>query len=192
MAFGGAARKALYVTETGAEIHGVLAEFSTPAEVYHAAEKVRDAGYTKWDCHTPFPVHGMEEAMGIKRTKLPLLAAVIGLTGAGLGYLMQYWMSAVDYSLVVQGKPPTAWEAYVPITFELGILFTAFTCLIGMLAMNALPRWHHPVMKKERFLSSSDDTFFIVVEARDRKFDPQATRELLRSAGAKSVELVEE
>lgn len=186
------ARSRVYVTESGEAIHGIMAEFATPADLFHAAEKVRDAGYKKWDTFTPFPIHGMEEAMGITRTKLPLLVAVIGLSGAGLGFLMQWWMSAADYPLVVQGKPYGSWQAFVPITFELGILSAAFTSLIGMLALNALPRWNHPLFKKERFLSSSDDTFFVCIEAGDAKFDPERTRALLEHAGAKSIELVEE
>jgi len=182
----------VYVTEAGEEIHGILAEFATPADLYHAAEKVRDAGYERWDTFSPFPVHGMEEAMGIKRTKLPLMVAIGGFTGAGLGYLMQWWMSAVDYEMVVQGKPFHSWQAFVPITFELGILFSAFTAIIGMLALNALPRHHHPLLRKERFLSSSDDKFFICIEAGDTKFDPDSTRALLEHAKATSIELVEE
>lgn len=182
----------LFVTESGATLHGVVAEFDTPAAVYHAAEKIRDAGYAKWDLHTPFPIHGCEEAMGIKSTKLPLLIALVGFSGAALGFLMQYWMSAVDYPLTVQGKPYGAWEPFTPITFELGVLFTSFTALIGMLAFNGLPRWHHPLFSKERFLSSSDDKFFICIEAADPKFDPEQTRKLLRELGGTHIDLVEE
>lgn len=182
----------LYVTETGEPIHGILAEFATPADLYHAAEKIRDAGYRRWDTYSPFPVHGMEEAMGFDRTILPLIVAVGGFTGAGLGFLMQWWMSAVDYQLVTQGKPFASWQAFVPITFECGILFSAFAALIGMLALNGLPRWNHPLMKKERFLSSSDDKFFVCIEAADGNFHPERTRQLLEKAGATSIELVEE
>ncbi len=190
------ARTHLYVTEAGEPIHGILAEFATPADLYHASERVRDAGYTKWDTFTPFPIHGMEEAMGIKRTKLPLLVAAGGFTGVGLAYLMQWWMSA-DYHMVVQGKPygsllSGGWQPFVPITFELGILFAAFSSLIGMLALNGLPRWHHPLLKKERFLASSEDRFFVCIEAKDANFDPDKTRALLEGAGATSIELVEE
>ncbi len=180
-----------YVTEKGDEVHGVLAEYDTPGAVYHAAEKVRDAGYSKWDVFTPFPIHGLEEAMGVKRTILPILVAIGGFTGAGLGYLMQWWMNN-DYPMVVQGKPYTAWEPFVPITFECGILFSAFTCLIGMLALNGLPRWHHPLMKKDRFLNSGQHKFFICIEAGDRRFDPESARRLLEESGAKAIELVEE
>jgi hypothetical protein len=183
--------KPLYVTEAGKPLHGVLAHFTNPAAVIHACEKVRDAGYAKWDMHTPFPIHGMEKAMGIKRTPLPMVAAIVGLTAASLGFTMQIWMNW-DFKMVVQGKPPQAWEPLIPITFELGILFTAFTTLIGMLAMNGLPRHHHPLFNSERFLKSSDDQFFIAIESADAKFDPTHTRELLRAAGAVTVELVEE
>jgi hypothetical protein len=186
----------IYVTENNEPIHGILAEFETPADLYHAAEKVRDAGYKKWDTHSPFPIHGMEDAMGIKRTILPVLVAGGGFTGATLGYLMQWWMSH-DYKLVVQGKPwghfvDGGWEPFVPIIFELGILFSAFTAIIGMLAMNGLPRWHHPLLKKSRFLRSSQDKFFVSIEACDPSFDPVKTRQLLEQAGARSIELVED
>jgi len=187
-----AAASKVFVTESGAPLYGVLAEFATPAAIYHAAEKMRDAGYRKWDVHAPFPIHGIDEAMGIQRTKLPLLCAMGATAGVGLGYLMQYWMTAVDYPLVVQGKPFGSWEPFVPITFELGILLTAFTTLIGMLALNGLPRWNHPLFKSDRFLRTSDDVFMICVESTDPKFDPEATRKLLRDIGATSVELVEE
>jgi hypothetical protein len=187
----------VYVTEAGDKVYGIMAEFTTPADVYHAAEQVRDAGYRQWDVHTPFPIHGMEEAMGMSRTKLPILVGCGAITGVSLAYLMQWWMSSVDYQLVTQGKPfgslvSGGWQVFVPITFELGVLFSAFAALIGMLALNGLPRWHHPLFNKERFLSSSDDRFFVAIEAIDDKFDPEKTRKLLEDAGAVSIELVEE
>jgi hypothetical protein len=176
-----AGAKKLYVTEAGVPVHGVIAEFANPAATYHAAEKVRDAGYSKWDVFSPF-----------------LLVGVGAMTGVTLAYLMQWWMSAVDYPLVTQGKPygslvgEGGWESFVPITFELGVLFSAFTALIGMLALNGLPRHHHPLMKKERFLRVSDDRFIICVEAADDKFDPEATRALLASLGGTNIDLVED
>src|SRR5690606_34239305 len=141
---------------------------------------------------SPFPVHGMEEAMGLNDSKVGLLAGVVGVTGAGLGFLLQYGVSNWLYETVVQGKASNAWEAYVPITFELGILSTAFAALLGMLMINGLPRWHHPLLAKERFLRVSDDRFMICVEARDPNFDPERTRALLHEAGATDIELVEE
>lgn len=181
-----------YRTEKGVPVHGVLAEFPNPGAVSHAAEQVRDAGYTKWDVFSPFPVHGIEEAMGLPATRLPLLVAIIGLTGACLGFLFQYWVSTEGYATVVQGKPAGAWQAFIPVTFEIGVLFTAFSALIGMLAFNGLPRWHHPLMTSDRFLGVSDDKFFIAIQSDDPRFDPEPTRRLLMSAGAISVELVED
>jgi hypothetical protein len=179
-----------YVTPGGKEVHAVLAEFATPADVYHAAEKVRDAGFKRWDVHTPFPIHGLEQAMGIQRTILPLISGSIGLGGAVVGLVLQWWITR-DFPIVVQGKPFAAWEPFTPVTFELGILHCAFATLIGMLALNGLPRWHHPLFNSERFLRSSDDRFFIAIDAADAKFEPNSVRTLLQSAGAGHVELVE-
>ncbi|MEO1009511.1 MAG: DUF3341 domain-containing protein [Planctomycetota bacterium] len=179
-------------TEDGAVVHGVLAEFATPADVYHAAEKVRDAGFKKWDVFSPFPIHGIDEAMGIARTKLPLIVAMGGFTGIGCALAMQYWMTGVDYPIVVQGKPYNAWEPFVPITFELGVLFAAFSALFGMLALNGLPRWHHALMKNDRFLRTSDDAYAIVIEAGDPRFEGAPTATMLGELGAVHVELVEE
>ncbi len=181
-----------FVTESGAEIVGVMGEFATPGDVYHAAEKVRDAGYTRWDVYSPFPIHGIEDAMGVRRTRLPLLVATGAFTGAGLAFLMQWWMSAADYPLTVQGKPYGAWEPFTPIVFELGVLFSAFTALLAMLSMNGLPRWNHPLLKKERFLRASQDRFVIAVEATDPRFNPEAVRTLLHAAGGTQIDLVED
>lgn len=179
-------------TPEGGVIHGVMAEFPSSPAVYHAAEQVRDAGFKKWDVFAPFPIHGIDEAIGMKRTRLPLIVAGGAITGITVALLMQYWMSAVDYPLMVQGKPYDAWEPFVPITFELGVLFSAFASLIGMLALNGLPRWNHPLLKNERFLRISDDAFAIVIEAGDSKFQGADTVAMLEGLGATHVELVEE
>lgn len=179
-------------TPEGGVIHGVMAEFPSSADVYHAAEQVRDAGYSKWDVFASFPIHGIDEAIGMKRTKLPLIVAGGAITGVTVALAMQYWMSGIDYPLVVQGKPYAAWEPFVPITFELGVLFSAFASLIGMLALNGLPRWNHPLLKSERFLRVSDDKFAIVIEAGDPKFQGADTVAMLQDLGATHVELVEE
>lgn len=179
-------------TPDGGVVHGVMAEFPSSAAVYHAAEQVRDAGFQKWDVFAPFPIHGIDEAIGMKRTKLPLIVAGGAITGISVALLMQFWMSAVDYPLMVQGKPYGAWEPFVPITFELGVLFSAFASLIGMLALNGLPRWNHPLLKSERFLRVSDDRFVIVIEAGDPKFQGSDTVSMLQGLGATDVELVEE
>lgn len=183
---------ARFVTENGKAVHGIIAEFDTPTAVYHAAEMVRDKGYKRWDLYSPFPIHGIETAMGFKRTKLPLLVAAIGFTGAGLGLLLQYWVTAHAFPLVVQGKPYGAWEPFVPIMFELGVLPSAFAALFGMLALNGLPRFHHPLLARKDFWRVSDDRFFICIEAEDSKFDAAEVRTLLESAGSTNVDLVED
>lgn len=182
-------------TETGDKVFGLLAEFSNPHTLTEGAKKVRDAGYRKWDTHAPFPVHEMEESMGIVGKAIAPMMFVIGcaaIVGAGGGYLMQYLIN-VDYEIIVQGKPTyEAWEPFIPVTFELGILFTAFGSLLSMLAFNGLPRHHHPLFNSDNFLRATDDAFFISIEAEDDKFDPDLTRSLLRDAGATHIELVTE
>ncbi len=182
-----------FVTQSGTRVHGLIAAFKTPAAVYHAAEAVRDAGYKRWDVSTPFPIHGMEEAMGHRKTILPYIVFAAGLGGAVfVGWGLQFWISAVDYPIVRQGKPFGAWEQFTPIIFELGVLHAAFAALIGMLALNGLPRWAHPLFSSRQFLETSDDRFVIAVEADDPRFDPEATRRLLEQAGGHDIELIED
>ncbi len=184
--------KARFVTEDGEPVWGVMAQFDTVVHAYNAAEKMRDAGFARWDLHAPFPIHGVEFAMGMKRTILPLIVFGAAMTGIAGAVVLQWWTTAFDYPLVVQGKPVDAWQPFTMIIFELGVLFAAFASLLGMLALNGLPRWNHPLFQNERFLDSSDDKFFIVVEATDPSFNPEQTSRFLRSLGASAVELVED
>jgi len=170
---------------------GVLAEFPSAAALYHACEGVRDAGYTKWDAHTPFPVHGLEGAMGLRRSPLPWIVLVAGLTGAALGFALQWWVAASAYPLVISGKPFFSWPAFIPITFELGVLFAAAGAVFGMLGLNRLPMHHHPLFRSRVFERVTDDAFFISIESWDPRFDAAATPKLLESLGARSVELLE-
>lgn len=170
---------------------GLLAEFESAASVYHACEQVRDAGFRDWDAHTPFPVHGLDKAMGLKATPLPWIVLVIGLTGTATAITLQWWVHSIEYPLVISGKPFFALPAYVPIIFELSVLFSAFAAVFGMLALNRLPMFHHPIFRSRRFERASDDRFFISIEATDPKFDVERTRQLLEEAGATHVELVE-
>lgn len=185
--------------------YGLLAEFENPGVLYHAAEKVRDAGYQKWDCHTPFPVHGLDKAMGVKMTKLPILVFTCGLTGCILGVLLQWFTNAANESLTIyapmpvtpypfqiSGKPLWSLPANVPVIFELTILLSAFGAVFGMLGMNRLPRFAHPLFTSKRFLRVTSDKFFIAIEATDPKFRLDETRALLQSAGAAAVEVVED
>ncbi len=168
----------------------LLAEFDTPGEVLHAAEKLRDAGYTQFDSHSPFPIHGMDAAMGLKDSKLGLIVFPIGLMGTTLAFLMMWWMNGVDYPLVIGGKPPYSLPSQVPIMFELTILLSALSTVFGMFHLNRLPRHHHPIFNSERFKGFSDDKFFISVESTDPKWSVDSTKKLLESAHAKSIELV--
>jgi len=179
-----------FVTEDGRRVHGIMAEFATPGEAFHAAERIRDAGYRCWDVNTPFPIHDMEAAMGVRTTRLPYVVFAVGLTGVALAWLMQQFMNNWDYEFVVQGKPYGAWEPFVPIMFEMGVLAASFAALIGMLMRNGLPRFHHPLFSNERFLRTSDDRIVIAVEADDPVFEPEATRELLERAGGTEIDLV--
>jgi len=171
--------------------YGVLAQFGSPAELYHACERVRDEGFTKWDAHTPFPVHGLDKAMGLKRSPLPWIVLVMGLTGAALGFALQWWVHAKAYPLVISGKPYFSWPAYIPVTFEVAVLFAALGAVLGMLALNRLPMHHHPLFQSSVFERVTDDAFFISIESWDPRFDPSGTRTLLESLGARNVELLE-
>ena len=170
----------------------LLAEYKSPGACLRAAEKLRDAGYTKFDTHTPFPVHGMDKAMGLPDSKLGWLVFFMGLTGATLGFTMMYWMNGMDYPIVIGGKPPGAVPSMVPILFELTVLFASLTAVFGMLGMNKLPRHNHPLFESERFRGFSDDKFFVSVEVEDPKFKLERTRDLLEKTHAEHVELVEE
>jgi hypothetical protein len=171
--------------------YGILAEFATPADLYRACERVRDAGFTRWDAHSPFPVHGLDKAMGLRRSLLPWIVLVMALAGAALGFGLQWWVHASAYPLVISGKPFFTWPAFIPITFELAVLFGALGAVFGMFGLNRLPMHHHPLFRSKVFERASDDTFFISIESWDPRFDPTATGKLMESLGARSVELLE-
>lgn len=171
-------------------LFGALAEFATPAELYHACEGVRDAGYTRWDAHAPFPVHGLERAMGLRASRLPWVVLVMALGGGAAGMGLQGWVSTIAYPLVISGKPFFSWPAFVPVTFELAVLGGALGAVFGMFAMNQLPTLHHPLFASKRFERASDDGFFLSIESWDPQFDRDRTVDLLRRLGAREVELV--
>lgn len=173
-------------------VYAILAEFETASAIYHACEKVRDAKFSSWDAHTPFPVHGLEKAMGLSRSRLPYFVFAMGITGATGAMILQYWVSVIEYPLVIAAKPYFSWQAFIPITFESMVLFSAGSAVLGMLFLNRLPRWHNPLLTSKRFARATDDRFFISIDAKDPKFDRDGTTEFLRSLGATHVELVEE
>lgn len=172
--------------------YGLLAEFDTPADLMHAAEKVRDAGFRQWDVFTPFPVHGMDQAMGLRNSKVGWFSFLGGVSGYTIGMLMIWYMNAFDYPIVVGGKPMFSPFSAFPPSYELTILLGAFGALGGMLWLNRLPRLHHPLLKHERFRLATHDKFFLVIEAADPKFSEAETRKLLESLHPARIERVEE
>jgi hypothetical protein len=170
----------------------LLAEFDKPEDVLHAAEKVRDAGYKKWDVHTPYPIHGMDAAMGMGDSRLGWIVLVMGLTGLASAAALMIWANGIEYPIIIGGKPPISIPSMIPICFELTILFSALGCFFGMMGLNQLPRHYHPVFFSERFKAFSTDKFFISIEAQDSQFDVGQTRRLLESLHPAHVELVEE
>lgn len=167
-----------------------LAEFDTTSKVLHAAEKLRDAGYKAFDTHTPFPIHGMDAAMGLSDSKLGFIVFVGGTTGLTIGFTMMWWMNGVDYPLIVGGKPPFSLPSMIPIMFELTVLLSAFAAVFGMFHLNRLPRHHHPIFNSDRFARFSDDRFFVSVDATDPRFDLEKTKKLLASAHASHLEVI--
>lgn len=170
----------------------VLAQFAGPKELIMAAKKTRGAGYKKFDCHSPFLIHGMDQAMGEKQSVLGWIVGALALIGGSIGVVLQWWPSAVDYPVVISGKAFFSFQAFVPITFELTVLLSAFGAVFGMMALNGLPRLHHPIFNSDRFAAASDNGFFLSVEAADAKFDPIQTTSFLESIGAEHVETLNE
>ena len=172
--------------------YGLLAEFDNTADVLRAAAMVRDAGYKRWDVFTPFPVHGMDEAMGLRSSRVGWFTFCGGATGFTLGMLMIWYMNAYNYPIVVGGKPLFSPIYSFPVAYELTILLGAFGSLLGMLFLNKLPRLYHPLFRSARFAQVTHDKYFIAIEASDPKFSETDTRKLLEQAGSKHIEEVRE
>jgi Protein of unknown function (DUF3341) len=173
------------------KVYGVIGEFDDPHDLVHAGRKIREMGYTKLDAMTPFPVHGIDDAIGIPYSKLGWIVICIGLCGTATALLLIWYCGAINDKFVIGGKPLFDFTFSIPITFELTILFSAFASVIGMLALNGLPRLYHPSFNYRNTHRASDDKFLLVIEADDPKFDAQRSAEHLRSVGAETVEVVE-
>ncbi len=172
--------------------YGIIAEFDTPADAMHAAEKVRDAGFRKWDVHSPFPVHGMDAAMGLGNSKVGWFSFFGGMAGLTTGMLMIWFMNGFDYKIIVGGKPLFSPLYAFPVSYELTILFASFATLFGMFGLNRLPRLHHPLLRNKTFRQATHDKFYVVIETADPKYSATETRKLLESSGSKHIEMVEE
>ncbi len=172
------------IEEVPKKLWGYLVEFEDAAELVSAAERVRDAGYKNWDAHTPFPVHGLNDAMGLRPTRLPFLVFGAGATGCLVGLALQFFTNAVDYKYIISGKPFFSLPANIPVTFELTILFSATAAFAGMLVLNNLPQWYHGLFHSRRFARVTADRFFISIESRDPLFEEQRTKALMESLGS--------
>ena len=174
------------------KLWGVLARYENPAELYHACERVRDAGYQAWDACTPFPVHGLEKAMGVPPSKLPWFVLAIGLAGSAFMLWFQVYAMGDLYPYIVGGKPLFSIPAFVPVWYEITVLSACLTAFFGNWILNGLPRPNHPAFNSKAFERVTDDKFFIMIEASDSKFDRERTKALLQSTGASLVEELED
>jgi hypothetical protein len=175
-----------------APLYGVLAEFGTPKTLLVAAQMAYAEGYRKMDAYSPYPIDGLAEAIGFEKTRVPLVVLIGGIIGGGTAYGMQYYSAVWDYPLNVGGRPLHSWPAFIPITFELTILFAAFAAVFGMLLMNGLPKPYHPVFNVPEFKLASQTRFFLCLKASDDRFRAAEARSFLETLGALAVREVEE
>lgn len=171
----------------GNNIYGILAEFDTATEMVDAANKVREAGYTKTDAFSPFPLHEIDEALGIKRSILPYLIFAGGLTGLMSGLGLVYFVHVIDYPIIVGGRPHFSLPAFIPPMYELTILFSASVAVFGMLFLNGLPAPYHPCFNVPRFALATREKFFLIIEAEDPQYDYEKTRSFMESLNAQEV-----
>lgn len=174
------------------KLYGILALFDNAPDVYQAAKSVRKAGYRDWDVLTPFPIHGMDQAMGLKRSKVPVFTFIGGFIGFWVGMFIAWYMGSYDYPLIVGGKPFFSPIFPFPVAYEMTILLAAFGTLGGMFITNRLPMHYHPVMNYDKFRHLTDDKFAVVIEAGDARFDMQETKAMLEQLGSSEVTLINE
>jgi hypothetical protein len=175
------------MTEHRSYLHGVMGEFETPEQLVAAAKKAREAGYKHVEAYTPFPIEGLAEHIGFRWTAVPLITLAGGVIGGLTGFGLQYWCAAITYPLNIGGRSLNSWPAFIPVTFELTVLFASIFAVVGMIALNKLPQPHHPVFNVERFAHASTDRFFLCIEARDAKFDLAGSARFLQESHAVHV-----
>ena len=173
-------------------IYGLLAEFDTPTQMVDAAREVRDAGYTKTDAFSPFPLHEIDEALGIKKSILPFLVLGGGITGLLTGLALTYYVHVLEYPIIVGGRPFFSLPSFIPPMYELTILFAAFTAVFGMILLNGLPQPYHPVFNVPRFALATREKFFLLIETKDPNFDYEGTKSFMESLNPQEVFDVEE
>ena len=168
-------------------IYGIMAEFDTPTQLVDAARKVRDAGYKKTDAFSPFPLHEIDEALGIKRSILPFMVFGGGIAGLMTGLGLQYWTSVIEYPILVGGRPFFSLPSFIPPAYELTILFAAFTAVFGMIFLNGLPQPYHPVFNVPRFALATREKFFLLIEASDPNYDYEKTKSFMNELDPQEV-----
>ena len=169
----------MHQEDTAPKLYGLLAEFDSATAIVDAARRTRQAGFTKIDTFTPFPIHELDAALKLPRTKLPWIVLGGGITGMATGFALQYWASVIAYPLNIGGRPLASWPAFIVPSYELTILFAALSAVIGMIALNGLPMPYHPVFNVPQFSNASADRFFLSIETKDPKFDLAGTRAFL-------------
>jgi hypothetical protein len=178
--------------DNNSSLHGIIAEFRNPRELTDVAVTMSESGYSKFDTYSPYPIHGMDKAMKLKKSKLGWIVLASGLVGFFGAIAMMYYMAVHDYPINISGKPFLNGPAWVPITFELTVLLSAFGAVIGMFYLNGLPKLHNPLFNVDRFKKSTDDGFFACIEAEDHLFDASKVKKLFEDAGATHIEEVYE
>ena len=168
----------------------ILAEFENPAQLLQAAEKLKNAGYKKFDCHSPFPIHGMDDAMGMKRSPLGWIVGTVAFIALFSGFALEWWTSTIDYPLVISGKPFFSYQAYGPVAFAIMVLSSSFAALLGMMALNKLPMWYHQIFDSEKTEKITNDGFVVSIDTDDPNFDQTKTKSFLQDIGGKNLEVL--
>jgi hypothetical protein len=168
-------------------LYGVVGEYPSAEAILDAAKKASEAGYTHAEAYTPFPVEGLAEALGFHRSPVALLTLLAGILGGATGFFMCWYANVISYKLNIGGRPPNSWPAWIPITFELTVLFASLTAAISMIVLNGLPRLHHPIFETPRFADATRDRFFLCIEAKDPKFSPDSAASFLSTSGALAI-----
>lgn len=170
-----------------APVYGLLAEFDSPSEIVAATRRAYAEGYRKMDAYTPFPVHHLAEALGMKKNAVPLVTLIGGILGGLTAYLLQYWINVIAYPINIGGRPLHSWPAFIIVTFEMTVLFAGIAAFAGSLALNGLPMPHHPIFNSEEFREATRDKFFLCIEATDPQFDMVDTERFLQELNARAV-----
>ena len=180
------------MTEPSAKFHGLIAEFDTPEALLAAAQQTTAQGYTRAEAYTPFPIDGLADALGYSRTPIAPMTFIAGLLGGFTGFGMCWYANVINYPINIGGRPNNSWPAWIPITFELTVLFAALTAAFGMLYLNGLPRLHHPIFNAPHFDRASHDRFFLCIESTDPQFEPDTVQAFFQTLHPLAIEEVPE